>query len=215
MTDSTAGTPGLPSGLDALRRFTRAEPPVERCELCGAVLAPEHPHLLERKARRVACSCRACALLFFDQPNGHYLRIPERVLRLNDFAFSDLEWDAMMLPIGLVFFVRDEAGQIGAFYPGPAGIVESLVAVDRCGEQFAAHPLLSAMQPEVEALLVNRIGANHACFLVPIDECFRLAGLIRQNWHGLSGGSPVWAAVAGFFDELQQRIERRRHVRYA
>lgn len=215
MNESEAGTPRMRGGLDALRRFTRTQPPVERCELCGAVLEPQHPHLLERRTRRVACSCRACALLFFDQPNGHYVRIPERVLRLDDFAFTDLEWEELMLPIGLVFFVRDAAGQIGAFYPGPAGIVESLVSMDVCAQRFAAHPLLASMQPEVEALLVNRVGANRDYFLIPVDACFRLAGLIRQNWRGLGGGPSVWAAVAGFFDELQQRVDGKSQVRYA
>src|SRR5262249_13856388 len=150
--------------------FTRPRPAIERCELCGAALDAVHPHLLERNTRRVACSCRACALLFFGQQNGGYLRVPDRIIRLSDFAFTDGEWNDLMLPIGLVFFVRDTAGQIAAYYPGPAGIVESLLTVDQCTERFAAHPVLSGMQPEVEALLVNRVGANHAYFLVPIDE---------------------------------------------
>ncbi len=200
-TNSEAGI----SSLDALRKFTRAAPAIERCDLCGAALEAEHPHLLEPETRRISCSCRACAVLFPGRQGARYLRVPERIVRLDDFAFSDAEWNELTLPIELVFFVRDSAERIAAFYPGPAGIVESLISVGRCGERFAAHPVLSGMEPEVEALLVNRTGANHAYFLMPIDECFRLAGLIRRNWQGLSGGVAVWSAVAGFFDELQQR----------
>src|ERR1035437_2318713 len=84
-----------PEVLAALRRFTRARPPVERCELCGAALEPDHPHLLHRESRQIACSCDACALLFCAQEVGKYLRIPRRTRQLHDFEFSDLEWEAM------------------------------------------------------------------------------------------------------------------------
>lgn len=200
--------------LAALRRFTRAQPPVERCELCGAALAPEHPHLLERQTRRVACSCQACSILFCGQHGGRYLRVPQRVRRLEDFAFSDLEWEEMMLPIGLAFFLRNESRRTIALYPSPGGVVESLIALDRWEDRFAAHAALRAMQPEVEALLVNRIGPAPAYFLVPIDECYRLAGVMRKNWRGLSGGPNVWGAVSSFFDELRQKAAGPQ-VRYA
>lgn len=204
-------------GLEALRRFTRARAQAKRevCALCGAVLGPDHPHLLERANRRIACSCPACALLFAGPEGGRFLRVPHRVRFLRDFAFDDAEWEQMMLPIGLAFFVRRADGVPAALYPSPAGVVESLLPLDACAERLAAHTELAAMEPEVEALLVNRIGAEPMSFLVPIDECFRLAGLMRQNWRGLSGGPGVWAAVAGFFNELRQRAENPVQVRYA
>ncbi len=71
------------------------------------------------------------------------------------------------------------------------------------------------MEPEVEALLVNRIGAEHTHFLVPVDACFRLTGLIRMNWRGLSGGPDVWGAVARFFEELRERAAGRAQVQCA
>jgi hypothetical protein len=37
---------------------------------------------------------------------------------------------------------------------------------------------------------------------VPIDDCYRLVALIRQEWRGLSGGTTVWPAVDRFFTEL-------------
>jgi hypothetical protein len=82
-------------------------------------------------------------------------------------------------------------------------------------ERVSGHPVLSEMEPEVEALLVNRIGSEHAYFLVPIDECYRLTGLIRKNWRGLSGGTHVWVAVARFFEELRQKAGGKAQVRYA
>ncbi len=59
------------------------------------------------------------------------------------------------------------------------------------------------MRPDVEALLVNRVGSTRQYFLVPIDECYRLVGLIRLHWRGLSGGALVWGEIAEFFDELR------------
>jgi hypothetical protein len=207
---------GAPAGdrLAALRRITRSQPPVERCELCGTALHAEHPHLLERATRRIACACHACTILFCDQEGGRYLRVPRRVRRLADFGFSDLEWEEMMLPIGLAFFLRAADGRTVAMYPSPGGVVESLIALENWDERAGRHPALRTMEPEVEALLVNRIAPDPLYFLVPIDECYRLAGLMRRNWRGLSGGPQVWGAVAKFFEELRQKAGSPQ-VRYA
>jgi hypothetical protein len=59
--------------------------------------------------------------------------------------------------------------------------------------------------PDVEALLVNRVGAARDYFIVPIDECYKLVGLIRLHWRGLSGGAVVWGEIGRFFDELRRR----------
>jgi len=206
---------GMSDGLTALRRFTRVQAPMERCELCGAALDGEHPHLLERASRKVACACPACALLFYGQEGGRFLRVPRRVVRLPDFAFSDAEWEEMALPIGLAFFVRREDGHVAALYPSPAGVIESSVSLERCAERLASDPILAAMEAEVEALVVNRVGAEHTYLVLPIDECYRMTGLIRTKWRGLSGGPEIWVAVAGFFAEMRAKAAGRSQVRYA
>jgi hypothetical protein len=61
------------------------------------------------------------------------------------------------------------------------------------------------MEPDTEALLVNRIGNTTECFLLPIDECFKLVGIIRANWKGFSGGTEVWEEIADFFAKLNER----------
>ena len=43
------------------------------------------------------------------------------------------------------------------------------------------------MEPDVEALLINRVGPAREYFLAPIDECYRLVGLIRTAL-----ARPVW-----------------------
>ena len=46
-------------------------------------------------------------------------------------------------------------------------------------------------------------------WLVPIDDCYELVGLIRTRWRGFGGGEEVWDAIARFFDDLP-RAERTR-----
>ena len=55
----------------------------------------------------------------------------------------------------------------------------------------------------METLLVNRVGQTREYYLAPIDQCYRLAGLIRLHWKGLSGGNEVWQHIAQFFAELR------------
>jgi hypothetical protein len=61
------------------------------------------------------------------------------------------------------------------------------------------------MEPDVEALLVNRVRETREYYLVPIDACYKLVGLIRAHWRGLSGGAEVWHEIKHFFDELKER----------
>jgi hypothetical protein len=201
--------------LMGLKGFARAGPAVERCDLCGLALGPEHPHLLEKQLRRIQCSCDACAVLFCVQEGGRFLRVPKRVRALDDFLLNDLEWEELMIPIQLAFFMFGEDGRLAASYPSPAGVIESQLSFARLQARIEQHRDLGTMQPLVEALLVSRVDSDPVYLLVPVDECFRLAGLIRTKWRGLSGGTEVWGAIAGLLRELRQRAEGRREARHA
>ena len=72
-----------------------------------------------------------------------------------------------------------------------------------------ANPALGALQPDVEALLVNRTHGCREYYLVPIDRCYALVGTIRRQWRGLSGGSEVWEAIGGFFARLRLETAER------
>lgn len=194
--------------LSALRRFARTRAPAERCELCGLELASQHAHLLEHERRRIVCACDACSILFCGQENAKFLRVPRRVVRLDNFALTDVEWGAMMLPINLAFFLRGIDGNTTAMYPSPAGAMESLIGLAPWEELFAREPALRGSVPEVEALMVNRISDAPLYFIVPIDACYQLVGLIRTKWRGLSGGKEVWQAIADFFADLDRRAIR-------
>lgn len=188
--------------IATLRKFIRSREPEERCDTCGAALGGEHGHNFEPASRRIRCACDSCAVLYASV----YRPVPSEVRALPNFEMSDAQWDNLMIPISLAFFSHStSANKIVALYPGPAGAAESLLRLDAWEEITAANPELLQAQPDVEALLVNRVGAAREYFIVPIDECYKLVGLIRIHWRGLSGGAAVWGEIARFFDQLRRK----------
>jgi hypothetical protein len=199
-------------GLQAfvrLREFARPRPPVERCDLCGRELGSRHDHLMEPAVRRLLCACGPCTVLFSNQTSGRYKRVPRRVRMLDDFRITDQQWDGLRLPIHLAFFFYSTPQErMTACYPSPAGATESLLHLDTWDEIVAANPLLGTLETDVEALLANRVGYARGSgpaeyYLAPADQCFRLVGIIRAGWKGLSGGTEVWKDIAQFFDSLK------------
>ena len=194
-----------------LRQFIRERVPVEVCEMCSANLAAEHQHLIDPSSRKLICACDACAILFDTQAETKYKRVPRRIRFLPNFRLTDAQWESLMIPINMAFFFHNAAsGQVVALYPSPAGPTESLLGFDSWEEIAESNPLLKKMEPDVEALLVNRIAsargyASAEYYIVPIDECYKLVGLIRAHWRGLSGGSKVWEEIAEFFAGLKKR----------
>jgi hypothetical protein len=206
-----ASTPTQGNAFAALRRFARKRPAVERCEMCSQELAPEHDHLVEPANRRLICACQACAILFESQSATKFRRVPRDVVFLRNFQLSDAQWDGLMIPIEMAFFFKSSPqGKIIALYFSPAGPTESLLSLDAWADIVEMNPVLQDMQADVTALLVNRVGhvrgaAPAEYFLVPIDECYKLVGLIRTYWRGLSGGTEVWREIGAFFAALKNR----------
>ncbi len=200
---------GVPSADDLpgiLRQIARKRAAGESCELCGNRIPEEHPHLADPSTRRLVCSCRACALLFSRQAETRYRLVPERVRLVPDFAISDELWDGLLIPVEMAYFFHSSAAErVVALYPGPAGPTESLLALESWQELEEANPALREMQPDVEGLLVNRVGDRRDYFIAPIDRFYELVGLIRLNWSGLSGGTEVWRAINAFFEQLRER----------
>jgi hypothetical protein len=193
-----------------LRQFARRRAPVERCEMCSTSLAHDHQHLLEPVNRRIVCACDACAILFYAQGDRKYKRVPRRIRFLRDFQLTESQWNGLMMPINMAFFFKSSPleGRVIAMYPSPAGATESLLTLDTWDEIAADNPVLEEMESDVEALLVNRIGHSRGFtepehYIVPIDECYKLVGLIRSHWSGLAGGTEVWRQIAEFFAYLK------------
>ncbi|HTU92195.1 MAG TPA: DUF5947 family protein [Gemmataceae bacterium] len=201
-----ADSPDAPrlSALTSLRRFARPRSQRERCELCDAELAETHAHLVELSNRRLVCACDACAILFDNQGGGKYRRVPRRVQFLADFRLPEETWAALHLPIDLAFFLHSTAaGCVLALYPSPAGATEALVPVEAWQVLVEDNPILRELQPDVEALLVNRVGQAREHYRVGVDKCYELVGLLRTHWRGLSGGPAVWEAIGRFFTGLR------------
>lgn len=194
------------SALSNLQRFARKRrEPAERCELCAAPLDEHHQHLLELDQRRVTCSCDACAILFSGNTRQRYHRVPRDVYRLQNFVMDDHLWDSLLIPINLAYFVHNSVeGRVVAQYPSPGGAMESSLDLEYWSAILERNPVLNKFEPDVEALLVNRITSEPRYYRAPIDQCFRLVGVIRTNWHGLSGGSHVWQEIDRFFRELDR-----------
>lgn len=191
--------------FSALRRFIRPRTAVERCDLCAAEVIRGHPHLIEPEERKIVCACDACAFLFTSQEGRRFKRIPRDATHLDNFRLTDLQWESLMLPIQLAFFFHSTPdGRLIAMYPSPAGPTESTLALDSWVEIVDDNSILRDLQPDVEALLVNRVGDNREYFIAPIDKCYELVGLIRLKWKGLSGGTEAWKAIDEFFTDLKQ-----------
>ncbi len=201
-------------GFESLRQFARRPRwQVEQCEMCAAELHIEHPHLIDLAQRRLHCACDACAMLFSSRAGTKYRRVPRDTKLLSNFQISDAEWDSLLIPINLAFFFQNSGdSRVCTLYPSPAGATESLLSLEAWTSIVENNPILKQMEPDVEALLVNRVGlargvAPAEYYIVPIDACYKLVGLIRIHWRGLSGGTEVWEEIGDFFTQLRSRAE--------
>jgi len=209
-----------------LRRFVdppppKADPPVpgvarekpkaapgEVCEMCAEPLgdAHSHSHVVNLETRQIMCTCRACYLLFTHQgaAGGRYRAVPDRYLHDQAFGLDEARWEALQIPVRVAFFFNNsDMDRVVAFYPSPAGATESLLPLEAWAEVVAANPVMTDLVPDVEALLVRRAGEGFECFLVPIDACYELVGLVRMHWKGFDGGEEAWEAIDGFFDAVR------------
>lgn len=209
----TGASSTIDPAFATLRQFARLKRPLERCELCSVGLAQQHSHLVEISSRQIVCACEACATLFDGMAGSKYRRVSRRVQLLANFRMEDGQWEDLLIPINMAFFFRSSAeGRTVTLYPSPAGAVESLLPLDAWAEIVKENAVLRDLQPDIEALLVNRV--CHApelpraeYYIAPIDDCYQLVGLIRANWKGLSGGSEVWTEIERFFSDLRSRAD--------
>jgi hypothetical protein len=204
----------MKSAFEVLRGFSRRRASAERCELCSLAVGPDHPHVFECAKGRILCACNPCAILLAHRDGDRKLiTIPRDARRLDSFVMDDAAWYALRLPIDLAFFVRNSAeGRIIAYYPSPAGSTESRLDFEAWDEIAGNNPMLEQMEPYVEALLVDRTRGHRRYFIAPIDQCYRLSGVIRTQWRGFSGGDEVWREVDRFFEALGPEYGARSHA---
>ena len=199
-----------PTAADVLKRFTRprsVEEDQEVCEMCGEVIAHEHPHVVNLETRTLLCTCRGCYLWFTPEgaAGGKYRAVPDRYLYDPAFRLSESQWDDIQIPVSMAFFfINSSMGRFVSFYPSPAGATESLLDLSAWEEVIRANPQIPDLAPDVEAILLNK-AESFECFLVPIDACYELVGLVKVHWKGFAGGEKVWAEITAFLDRLRDR----------
>jgi hypothetical protein len=174
----------------------------EQCEVCARGIPAEHRHLLNLEERQIVCVCDTCWALQSGEPR--FIPVGNRTLWLEDFRLPEPIWASFQIPIGLAFFMHSSVTDcVVAMYPSPAGATESELHFSTWNGLVELNPVLEGLEPDAEALIVNRMADPPAYAIAPIDRCYSLVGLIKIHWEGISGGPEVPGAVAGFFDELR------------
>ncbi|GAA2004254.1 DUF5947 family protein [Nocardiopsis rhodophaea] len=209
--NASGAAAGRHTGPAMLSRFLERRaprPPGEQCEMCAEPLDAGHPHIADLGQRSVMCACRGCYLLFTGEgaAGGRYVSIPERYLHDPRFPLSEARWDELGIPVAMVFLLRNsEQQRTIALYPSPAGATEAAVPDGLAAELPRLNPAFADLADDVEALLLRRRAGSFECFLLPVDACYRLTGLIRTRWKGFDGGEEAWTAIDSFFADLRER----------
>jgi Family of unknown function (DUF5947) len=190
-----------------MRQMPEGPQPIEaNCDLCGTSMPEDHRHLLQLEERSIVCVCESCWAL--RSGDAEYRPTGSRVVWLEDLVLPDDLWARFRIPIGLAFFLRTEDGVV-AFYPSPAGATESELDLGVWDELVRLNPVLEDLGPEGETLIVDRLSRDGLrCAIAPTDQAYRLVGLVKASWQGISGGPGVGKAVDGFFDDLRERAAR-------
>jgi Family of unknown function (DUF5947) len=165
------------SAINRLRAFARSANESDgaaRCDVCRAVLADEHPHLVAPGALALSCACLACVA---SPPPGR-LAVPRRADRL-DAERAGAAWDRLGLPVNLGFVLATGAPEPRwiARLPGAAGATLAELG-DHAGT-IVREAVGDGLAPEVEALLFDR--SRRVAYLVSIDRCFELTGILRAG----------------------------------
>ena len=203
-------------GLARLRRINAPAPPQpepeESCEFCNVPLGARHGHVADTIDHRLMCACRPCYLVFAPDGagGGRFRAVGEDVRRVGELLLDDVTWDALRVPVDLVFFFRQSAPgrRHPACWPSTRarGARPSPSSTCRPGTGIvAANPVLDEIAPDVEGALLRRHEGSFSAHLVPIDVCYELVGVVRSWWKGLGGGPEVWQRMAAYFDDLDHR----------
>ncbi len=188
--------------LDVTQQPATALPGEEACDLCGRGVPDEHRHMLDLEERRIVCTCEGCWALRAGE--AQFAPVGHRTVWLEDFDLPDDVWASFGVPIGLAFFMYSSVTScVVAMYPSPAGATESELHFSDWRRLAALNPVLEGLEPDSEALIVDRMADSHRFAIVPIDRAYELVGLIKAHWDGISGGAAVEQAVARYFDGVR------------
>ena len=112
---------------------------------------------------------------------------------LEGFELRRRAMGQFQIPIGLAFFMRSERHRRGGGFlskPGRGDGVRAR-ASSAWEELIARNPAVADLEPDAEALMVNRLSDPPEYVIAPIDQCYALVGLIKSRWEGISGGDAL------------------------
>jgi hypothetical protein len=183
------------------------EESMEQCHFCGSALPTDHRHLVDLSAMKFMCTCDMCMITL--AVSGKYKPLPQRFLELEGFKLSDELWSDFLIPVNMAFFVISSARNAAvAYYPAPTGATESKLKIEPWNRLVQLNPILNNLIPDLEALLVNQLETPGQYYIVPIDSCYKLIGMIRITWKGIFGGKEVNDVISRFFQELKEKSVR-------
>jgi hypothetical protein len=175
----------------------------EQCDLCQTTVPPDHRHMLNLYERQIVCVCESCWAL--RSGDAEFRPTGTRTTWLEDFRLPEELWAQFRIPIGLAFFMHSSVTDcVVAMYPSPAGATESELHFETWGRLVEMNPVLSTLEHDAEALIVNRMSDPPAFAIAPIDRCYMLVGLVKVAWEGISGGAGVQEAIESYFDGLRK-----------
>jgi hypothetical protein len=196
--------------VSGLRGLAQPKPPEpvpladgrERCDLCQTTVPPDHRHMLNLYERQIMCVCEGCWGLRSGEPE--FRPTGTRTVWLEDFELPEEIWAQFRIPIGLAFFMYSSVTNcVVALYPSPAGATESELHFETWERLVRMNPVLKDLEPDAEALIVNRTSDPRAYAIAPIDRCYMLVGLVKAAWEGISGGAGVERAIDAYFADLR------------
>jgi hypothetical protein len=175
----------------------------ERCDLCQTTVPSDHRHMLNLYERQIVCTCESCWAL--RSGDTEFRPVGNRTLWLEGFELPEGLWAQFRIPIGLAFFMHSSVTDcVVAMYPSPAGATESELHFETWGKLVELNPALERLEPDAEALIVNRMSDPPAYAIAPIDRCYMLVGLVKASWEGISGGTGIERAIDAYFDDLRR-----------
>jgi len=176
---------------------------MSKCDFCGSGIADEHEHLIDIQKGKVLCACESCSVT---ESKEQIKRVPKRYLYLDSFNMPEEVWGVFEIPINLAFFYRSPIkGRTVSVYPSPLGAIEGKSSTIAWNELLELNPILEQIEEDVEALMVNKTMTPNEYYIAPIDECYKLIGLMRSSWKGITGGTAAYEAIKDFFANLKQK----------
>ena len=144
--------------------------------------------MLNLYERQIVCVCESCWAL--RSGDAEFRPTGSRTLWLEGFQLPEEIWAQFRIPIGLAFFMHSSVTDcVVALYPSPAGATESELHFETWSRLAEMNPVLRELEPDAEALIVNRMADPPMFAIAPIDRCYMLVGLIKASWEGISGGA--------------------------